>query len=65
MPTEMYALQEGNGLWTLRQERYREYLSCGMEHPNDVCAVANSLEELRAMCEKYWSDADYSGNPER
>jgi len=47
-------------LFTLRQTRYREQLLRGEEHPHDVCAMARSIEELRAMCEKHWPDADYS-----
>jgi len=45
----MYPHQESDGTWTLRQERYR-----GAKHAHDVCAVARSLEELKAMCAPHW-----------
>ncbi len=59
----MYARQEPNGFWTLRQDRYRAYLAAGSDHPFDVCATARSREELKAMCVKHWPDADYGDAP--
>lgn len=55
----MYARREGARHFTLRQTRYRALLEFGNEHPHDVCAVACSLDQLRAMCEKHWPDASY------
>lgn len=60
MNTTMYAHKDRDGLYTLRQERYRVQLEAGKEHPHDVCAVARSIEELHRMCDKHWPDADYS-----
>ena len=53
--TGMYVGRDGT-LYVLRQERYRKQLDAGKEHPHDVCAVARSLAELKAMCEKHWPD---------
>ena len=50
---KMYAKQEADGMWTLRQERFRGRTT---EHKHDVCAVARSYEELKAMCEKHWPE---------
>jgi hypothetical protein len=55
----MYARREGARHFTLRQTRYRPFLEFGTPHPDDVCAVACSLEQLRAMCAGLWPDADY------
>lgn len=57
----MYARREPNGSYTLRQDRYRDRLARGKEHPHDVCAVATSLKGLREMCDPHWPDADYQG----
>jgi hypothetical protein len=56
----MYARREGARHFTMRQTRYRALLEFGNEHPHDVCAVACSLAQLRAMCEKHWPDASYA-----
>jgi len=61
MGADLYARQEPDGMWTLRQERFRRQLAAGREHPHDVCATARTKEELRAMCAGLWPDADYSG----
>jgi hypothetical protein len=39
-----YVTLGGNGLYELRQERFR-----GKDHPHDLCAVARSVEEMREM----------------
>ena len=59
MNTSMYVRKERDGFYTLRQERYRDALASGNEHPHDVCAIAHSTDELRDMCAKYWPDVDY------
>lgn len=56
----MYARREGARYFTLRQTRYRPFLEFGAEHEHDVCAVATSLESLRAMCAGLWPDASYT-----
>lgn len=56
----MYARREPDGLLALRQERYRERLEAGVEHPHDVCALAASVEVLRYMTAPHWPDADFS-----
>lgn len=56
----MYASKEG-GMFFLRQERFREQLAAGREHPHDVCAVATSAKQLQEMTVRHWPDADFSG----
>lgn len=56
----MYASRDEKGLYSLRQERYREQLLSGAEHPHDVCAVATSAAQLHEMTVKHWPDADFS-----
>jgi hypothetical protein len=53
-PQTMYVKHEQDGMWTVRQERYRGRKK---EHPHDVCATARSYDELREMCGKHWPDA--------
>lgn len=53
----MYWTKEGH-LWVLRQERYREQLEDGKEHPHDVCAYARHAEDRSSM-EKLLSDAPF------
>jgi hypothetical protein len=55
----MYARREGTRHFTMHQVRYRPQLEFGNEHPHDTCAVACSLDQLRAMCAGIWPDADY------
>lgn len=54
---KMYVKQEPDGMWTLRQERFRTRLEAGKEHPHDVCGVARSYDELRDMMAKHWPAA--------
>lgn len=56
---EMYVSQNGL-LFELRQERYRAQRAAGREHPDDVCAIARSVEEMHQMVDKHWPNADYS-----
>lgn len=56
----MYAAHDANGLYTLRQARYRSRLLAGSEHPHDVCAVATSAKQLHEMTVKHWPDADFT-----
>lgn len=55
----MYVHEEPDGTFTLRQIRYRKRLAAGKEHPHDICAVARSRAELKAMCAKHWPNVDY------
>lgn len=55
----MYVAQD-DGYVTLRQMRYRQRLLDGSEHPHDVCAMARTLDELKAMCEQRWPNVDYT-----
>lgn len=57
---QMYARKAADGLFELRQTRFKEQLSRGQSHPWDVCAVARSVEELKKMCDPHWPGADYS-----
>lgn len=56
----MYARRSASGFVELRQTRYRAKLEAGKDHPHDVCALAASVEELRAMTAVHWPDADFS-----
>lgn len=59
MAASMYAAKEG-AMFVLRQERYRELLAAGCEHPHDVCVVATSAQQLKEMSTPHWPDADFS-----
>lgn len=43
---EMYVTTSDTGIVELRQTRYKHLIH---EHPDDLCAVARSVDELRAM----------------
>lgn len=50
-----------NGSFVLRQERFREQLAAGREHPHDICAYASSVEQMHSMVDKHWpNQIDYS-----
>lgn len=55
----MYVKKEGD-FFVLRQERYREQLERGVEHPHDQCVIACSVAQMHEMADKHWPDADYS-----
>ena len=55
---KMYVIKSSTGLLELRQSRF-----AGQDHPHDICAVAHSVDEMRAMLATYslWvNDVDYS-----
>jgi len=47
-----YLRGAGDGLVELRQVRFRDQLDRGAGHPQDVCALARSVEEMRGMVER-------------
>lgn len=47
----VYYLTASNGVYELRQTRFKQQLQSGREHPHDVCAVARSKDEMRGMVE--------------
>jgi hypothetical protein len=54
MTTTLYYLtRTASSLVELRQQRYRAQLEAGREHPHDVCAVARSKTEMRAMLARF------------
>jgi hypothetical protein len=46
-----YYVTNTDGLYRLRQTRFKAQYDSGREHPYDVCAVARSKEELKGMVE--------------
>ena len=54
----MYVAKEG--IYVLRQTRFKEMLAAGKEHPHDVCAYARSVEEMHQMVDKHFDSIDYS-----
>lgn len=60
MASTMYVVKSARGMLELRQERFREQLKNGKEHPHDVCAIAHNVEEMRSMADEHWPDIDYS-----
>jgi len=60
--TTYYGVTEGEfSIFVLRQTRYKADLARGIEHKNDICAYAQSLDEMKAVAEKYFKgDVDYS-----
>jgi hypothetical protein len=51
-PTTYWVNRE-DGLFVLRQQRYREQFAEGKPHPNDVCAVATTLDEIKGVVSMY------------
>lgn len=49
-----------DGFYELRQNRYREQFCRGKEPPNDVCAVANNVEQMREMVKLLKGTVDWN-----
>lgn len=60
MAKKMYVRQE-SGILVLRQTRFAEKLANGIDLPNDICAFAHNVDEMRGMVDHlYPDDIDYS-----
>lgn len=55
---DMYVVR-GSSMYELRQMRFRAQYLAGVEHPHDVCALTQSLEEMQ-MLAKHFDGADFS-----
>jgi hypothetical protein len=52
-----YACREPDGMFTIRQSRFRGRKP---EHPHDVMAIGRDLNELRRMAELYFDGGENS-----
>lgn len=48
-----YWITRRDGIFELRQTRFKEQYVSGHEHPWDVCAVATRLSQLKSMAAKH------------
>lgn len=55
-----YARKERDGLYVIRQYRYRDQLRWGKEHPNDVMAYGKTVDDLKATAARFFGSTDFS-----